>query len=49
MISLVNYITMLLAMKTRNVILLMHFDQSTVTVKQPSIVSQIVSSPVILS
>ena len=39
---------MLLAMKTRNQ-LLVRFDPSIVTVKQSSIVSQIVSSPVVLS
>ena len=39
---------MLLAMKTRNK-QLVRFDPSIVTVKQSSIVSQIVSSPVILS
>ena len=38
---------MLLAMKTRNK-QLVRFDPSIVTVKQSSIVSQIVSSPVIL-
>ena len=39
---------MLLAMKTRNQ-QLVRFDPSIVTVKQSSIVSQIVSSPVVLS
>ena len=39
---------MLLAMKTRNQ-QLVRFDQSIVTVKHSSIVSQIVSSPVVLS
>ena len=38
---------MLLAMKTRNK-QLVRFDPSIITVKQLSIVSQIVSSPVIL-
>ena len=38
---------MLLAMKTRNK-QLVRFDPSIITVKQSSIVSQIVSSPVIL-
>ena len=39
---------MLLAMKTRNK-QLVRFDPSIITVKQSSIVSQIVSSPVVLS
>ena len=39
---------MLLAMKTRNQ-QLVRFDLSIVTVKQSSIVGQIVSSPVVLS
>ena len=39
---------MLLAMKTRNQWLVL-FDPSIVTVKQSSIVSQIVGSPVVLS